>query len=143
MDLEKLKEILIKHEGSEQYAYEDSLGYITVGIGRCLDRRKGKGLSKREQLYLLQNDIDDCKRQLDPFVWYQNLDDVRKCVMIELCFNLGIHGLMGFKKMIAAIKKNDFETAMMELLDSKWATQVGKERQKNISYRLLHGKYPT
>src|SRR6185503_15017237 len=136
MDIEKLKQEIEKHEGSEQFAYTDSLGYISAGIGRCLDRRKGKGLTREEQLYLLSNDIDSCRAELDPFVWYQQLDDVRKCVMIELCFNMGIRGVLGFRKMIEALKSKNYDTAVIELKDSKWATQIGKDRVNNICYRL-------
>lgn len=141
--IDDLKKWLQANEGSEQFAYQDSLGYYSIGIGRCIDRRRGKGLSIAEQLYLLDNDIEDCKRDLNPFVWYQNLDDVRKCVMIELCFNLGIHGLLSFKRMLSALKEKDYPRAIAELKDSKWSTQVGKERISNICYRLKNGKYPT
>lgn len=140
--LENLKAILIAHEDRSQFAYEDSLGFITIGIGRCIDRRKGKGLSNKEQVYLLSNDIDECKNELEPFVWYQQLDDIRKCVMIELCFNMGIHGLLEFKRTLAAIKNKNFDLAIIELKDSKWSTQIGAERIKNICYRLKNGSYP-
>lgn len=140
--LENLKAILIAHEDRSQFAYEDSLGFITIGIGRCVDRRKGKGLSNKEQVYLLSNDIDECKNELEPFVWYQQLDDIRKCVMIELCFNMGIHGLLEFKRTLAAIKNKNFDLAIIELKDSKWSTQIGAERIKNICYRLKNGSYP-
>ena len=143
MDTSQLIECLKEAEGSKQFAYTDSLGYITVGIGRCLDRRKGKGLSPEEQLYLLNNDIEDCKHDLQPFPWYQQLDDVRKCVMIELCFNLGIAGLLKFKNMIAAIQSKSWQKAVDELLDSTWSSQIQESRKQNITYRLLNGAYPS
>lgn len=140
--IDGLKKSLLLNEGSEEFVYQDSLGYYTIGIGRCIDRRKGKGLSLSEQLYLLDNDIENCKRDLNPFVWYQNLDDIRKCVMIELCFNLGLHGLLSFKRMIAALNEKNYLRAISELKDSKWSTQVGKKRVANICYRLKNGSYP-
>lgn len=142
MDTSKLEEVIRKHEGCEQFAYKDSLGYLTIGIGRCIDRRKGKGLSLSESLLLLKNDIEDCKHELEHFAFYRALDDVRKCVLIELVFNLGIAGLLKFKHTIDAIERKDFKNAVLHLKDSKWATQVGQDRIDNICHRLEHGEYP-
>ena len=139
---QKLMHLLEQHEGCEQFAYKDSLGYYTISIGRCIDRRKGKGISKAESLYLLKNDIEACKHNLEKMTWYNALDDVRKCVLIELVFNMGMSGVLLFKKMISALKDKDFARAARELLDSKWATQVGKSRRDNIAYRMRHGDYP-
>ena len=140
---QQLIDCIIKAEGVEQFAYEDSLGFITIGCGRCIDKKRGKGLSREESLYLLNNDIKDCKLKLSPYPFYQELDPVRKEVLAELCFNLGIGGLLGFKRMIAAIQSKDFIAASLELLDSKWATQIQRSRRTSIAYRLKYGIYPT
>lgn len=143
MDDTKLIELLKEHEGCERFAYSDSLGYVTIGIGRCLDRRKGKGITPTEAIYLLQNDISDCKYELEKFKWYQIQDDVRKCALIELTFNLGISGLLGFKNMLVSLQQKDYIQAKNDLLESRWSSQVGSRRADNIAYRIEHGCYPT
>ncbi len=142
MDESKLIECIKKHEGCEQFGYIDSLGYLTISIGRCIDRRKGKGISPEEQIYLLKNDIADCKFELERYSWYLIQDDVRKCALIELVFNMGIGNLLKFKKFLAAMESKDYTLAHKELLDSRWAIQVKKERSKNIAYRIAYGTYP-
>lgn len=142
MDDTALINCIKEHEGSQRYAYSDSLGYITVGIGRCLDRRRGKGLSSQEQTYLLSNDIQECKDELEPLSWYQMQDDVRKCVLIEMCFNMGAANLFAFHKMIASLKDRDYKQATQEMRSSLWASQISRDRLENMCFRMTHGQYP-
>lgn len=132
---------LIEHEGMRKYAYKDSMGYITIGIGRCLDQGKGKGLSVDEMMLLLNNDINDCKKQLEQNYVYRTLGDVRQEVLIEMCFNLGYSGLMKFTKMLAALACKDFKAATKEAEDSAWAKQISIKRLQDILYRMETGKY--
>ena len=132
---------LVENEGVKRFAYKDSLGYVSVGIGRCLDQKKGKGLSIDECFYLLNNDLKECRSLLAGFNWYSKQDRTRQDVLVELCFNLGLKGLAAFKRMIAALEVNNYQVAVNELKDSLWATQVGKSRVDDITYRLLTGRY--
>lgn len=124
------------HEGLKLKPYKDTVGKLTIGIGRNLD---DVGLSKAEAYYLAQNDIRRRINRLEKFEWYRNLDEVRKKVIIDMAFNLGMGGLLSFKKMIKAIKLNDFPTAAAEMLNSKWANQVGV-RAKRLSKMMKTGK---
>lgn len=137
-----LRECLIDAEGYKKYAYQDSLGVWTIGVGRNIDNRFGKGLSNDEINYLLNNDIAQCTSQLENFNWYDIQDQVRKEVLIELCFNMGLPNLLLFNKMIASLSQKDYHEATVNLLHSKWATQVQKSRIESIVYRLVHGEYP-
>ena len=132
---------IIEHEGSMKFAYKCSQGKTTIGIGRNIDKEGGKGLSIDEQQYLLNNDINDCEKELSKYPWYTTLDKTRQEALIELCFNMGISRLLNFKKMILAITNKDFHLATHELLDSLWAKQVQKSRVENIRFRLLNGLY--
>lgn len=140
MDTTKLEELLEKHEGYRQFEYKDSLGFSTIGIGRCIQIGHGPGLSHDESIYLLRNDIYSAQSQLSPYLWYTCQDDVRKCALIELCFNLGIGGLLEFKHALAYMGAKDYLNAAKAFLDSKWALEVG-ERAKDISYRIEFGAY--
>ncbi len=136
-----LEHKLIEHEGMKKSAYEDSLGFLTIGIGRLIDARKGAGLSVDEIFYLMRNDIDRLHRELTNYSWFKCLNDVRQGVIIELAFNVGINGLLSFKRMIAALEPLNPPLAAKEMLDSKWAEQVGANRANDMASRLREGRY--
>lgn len=119
--------------------YECTMGALTIGVGRNLGEN---GITRDEAMLMLQNDIDRCVRELVKFSWFVRLDEVRKGVLIELNFNLGLSRLLKFKRMIEALKIMDYESAVHEMLDSKWSRQVGDNRSKNMAHRLLNGNYP-
>lgn len=141
MDDKKLIDRLIDHEGMRKFVYQDSEGYWTIGIGRCVDSRIGRGLSIDEQMYLLNNDISQCRKELRKTPFYSIQAPVRQDVLVELCFNLGIDKLLKFTKMLSAFTAKDYKKASAELVDSKWATQVQPSRVKDLQYRIEHGSY--
>ena len=139
--MDKLIEMLKRHEGMKTHAYKCSEGKITVGVGRNIDKQGGIGLSEDEIEYLLQNDIERVIVELSSeYEWFSYLDDVRKDVMINIAFNLGITRLRGFKKALAAMESGDYKTASTEFLDSRWAKQVGG-RALELSDILAVGSY--
>lgn len=131
-----LIEMIKRHEGFVSHGYKDSLGYLTIGYGRLIDSRKHGGISEDEAEYLLKNDIERVEKQLNRIEWYQNLDDKRKAVIVNMAFNLGITGLLQFKNMIAAIERKDYVRASMEMLNSRWASQV-KRRADELADIML------
>ena len=136
--MKNLIDLLVKHEGLRTKPYEDSVGVLTIGVGRNLD---DVGLSHDEIYYLLKNDIRRCEEELDnSFRWYKDLDQVRKDAMINLCFNLGISRLRKFKLALRAMEVRDYEDAADEFLDSLWATQVG-QRAMEVTYMIRFGEY--
>lgn len=119
--------MILRHEGMVLHAYQDSLGYWTIGVGRLIDKRKGGGISEDEAMYMLRNDISRCMvevRRALPF--FDTLLDIRQDVLINMVFNLGITKFLKFKKMIKALKERDYDEASKQMIDSKWAKQVGK-----------------
>jgi len=122
--LVRVKEQLIRHEGMRLKPYRCTAGKLTIGVGRNLDDR---GISKPEAMLLLDNDILNCETELLEHlpVVYTGLNETRKAVLINMCFNLGISGLLGFKNTLAFIGVRDFERAANNMLASKWAKQVG------------------
>lgn len=123
---EAIEDDLIRDEGFVPHAYQDSLGFWTIGVGRLIDRRKGGKLSEEECRYLLANDIRRTAEDLDrELAWWRSLSPARQRVMLNMCFNLGITGLGKFKNTLAAIEAGRFEDASRGMLASKWAKQVG------------------
>ena len=119
-----LRDLLIKHEGIKGKVYYDTEGVATIGVGRNLE---GVGVSVDEALLMLDNDIKrvlyDCWHE---FRWFAELSEDRQNVVASMVFNLGLEGFKKFKKMIAAIEKDDFTEAACQMVDSKWAAQVKK-----------------
>jgi lysozyme len=133
----KLKDLLIQDEGYRQFPYKCTAGKLTIGIGRNIEDR---GISKDEALFLLNNDIDVCLSELrNSFTFFDALNDARKIVLINMCFNLGIPKLMQFRKMREAIEQFNFVEASKQMLDSKWAKDVG-HRAERLAFIMEKGE---
>ena len=131
-----LIEQLIDHEGMELKAYKDTVGKITIGVGRNLD---DVGISGEEAMILLKNDIQRIVYQLDEKLdWWRELDPPRQRALISMGFNLGIYGLLKFKNTLEALKNKRWVEASDEMMDSKWASQVGR-RAEMLSQIMLTG----
>lgn len=131
-------QLITLHEEYVKHAYQDSEGYWTIGIGRLVDERLGGGISEGEANFLLGNDVTRCESELDDQIpWWRSLSSVRRMALTDMCFNLGIHRLMGFKNMLSALKSKDYSGAARHALDSKWASQVG-DRAKHIAHMFEH-----
>jgi lysozyme len=121
--LDRLKEQIKLHEGVEKKVYLDTEGIETIGVGRNL---RDRGLSNDEIEYILDNDIAICEEELiSNFEWYPELDEIRKRVLIDMVFNLGMPKLKQFAKMLSAVELKDWPEAASQMLDSRWAEQVG------------------
>lgn len=136
MNTDKLIKELKRDEGVRNTVYKDSVGIETIGVGRNLVDR---GLSGDEIDHLLLNDIKiaekDARYLIDN---YDDLSDARQRVLINMSFNLGQGRLSKFMRFIEAVEKEDFNTASIEMLDSKWARQVGV-RADRLSKMMKEG----
>lgn len=139
--MSKLIEQLKRHEGVRSHAYLCSNGKITAGVGRNLDEDGGIGLSVTEIEFLLSNDIERCRLELQAFSWFTDLDPVRQDALINMCFNLGMTRLLGFKNALACMAEGNYEQAAVEFLDSLWAAQVGN-RADEVAEMIRTGRYP-
>lgn len=112
-------------EGVKPSAYQDHLGYWTIGVGRLIDARKGGKLRDDEIAYLLNNDIEDRINALNKRLpWFQDLDDARKGVLLNMAFQLGTEGLLGFERTLSLIRDGKYDNAAHAMLQSKWAKQT-------------------
>ncbi len=133
----KLKEQLIKHEGLELEPYLDSVGVLTIGVGRNL---QDNGISYDEAIFMLENDIKRALEEIkSSFEWFEELNEVRQIVIANMVFNLGITRFSGFERTIEAIEEEDFTEAAREMMDSLWARQVGK-RARQLAVMMESGE---
>tara|TARA_R110000782_G_scaffold113294_1_gene203301 strand:+ start:361 stop:765 length:405 start_codon:yes stop_codon:yes gene_type:complete len=125
------------HEGLELKPYLDSsaVGILTIGYGRNLEDR---GITKEEAEMLLLNDLAISTKEGKKFHFYSHLSSARQDVIVEMIFNLGLTRFKKFKKTIKAIENKDFSSAADEMLNSKWAGQVG-QRAITLSNKFRAG----
>lgn len=135
--MNKLTKQLIRDEGCKLVPYRDTVGKLTIGIGRNLD---DNGITQDEANYMLQNDIALSVKELSQYGWFKRLDEVRQGALINMHFNLGLPRLLTFRKMIAALDAQDFKRAANEALDSRWANQVGA-RADRLARQLVTGEW--
>lgn len=129
-------DILIDHEGLKLKPYRDTAGKLTIGVGRNLD---DVGITKDEAIYLLKTDVDMVSvTATRTFPWFDGLSVPRKNVIMSMIFNMGLNGFLEFKNMIALIESGDFQGASQEMLNSRWANQVG-QRAVDLSQMLSQG----
>ena len=121
--VEQLREL----EGVVPHAYQDHLGFWTIGVGRLIDKRKGGGLSADEIEYLLANDVRRCRAALrKELPWIDRLNEPRQAVLIGMAFQMGVSGLLEFKQTLRAVEDERWPTAAAEMMRSKWAQQTPK-----------------
>jgi lysozyme len=131
---EALQSKLKKEEGLHLQSYECPTGYQSIGYGRNIEQ---VGIKKAEAEMLLQNDMEDIFLLLDKHIpmWkYENFNV--RLVLCDMCYNLGIKGLLKFKKFLNAVDESDYEEAALELKKSKYFTQVPNRAKRNIELVL-------
>jgi len=118
-----MKTDLVRDEGMRLHPYTDTVGKVTIGVGRNLD---DVGISETEALAMLDADIDrsieDLERNLP---WLFERPEPVQRALVNMCFNLGWPRLSSFRKMLTALELNEYDRAAAEALNSRWARQVG------------------
>lgn len=131
---------LIRDEGLRLRPYRCSAGKLTIGVGRNLD---DVGITEAEARHLLVNDIARTFAECSREPWWPAIADdaVRRRAMLNFAFNVGLPRLKGFKRALAALEIGNFDAAARELLDSRWAKQVGG-RARRIAHMIATGADP-
>jgi lysozyme len=145
-------DILKRHEGYRAKVYKCPAGKDTIGYGLNIEanplklsdseikRLRTSGTNQVEAEYYLKLVCNQIEAQLQRrLTWFADLDSNTKFVMINMSYNLGVEGLLEFKKTLGLIEKGQYSQASVEMLNSKWAKQVGN-RSKELSTILKTGK---
>lgn len=128
MNYEKL---IKKHEGIRLKPYKDTEGILTIGVGRNLE---DNGISEDEANYLLNNDIKHSIADVRSVIpEFDGLPENVKLVLVDMMFNLGINRFRLFKKMIAAVKSNNWPEMIAEMKDSKWCRELTSRCEDNAA----------
>lgn len=122
-------------EGDKQYPYKDTKGILTIGVGHNLE---AKGLPKPIRDALLEYDINEVYMSIqasDIRDIFNHVNDVRKAVLINIGFNVGVRGLLLFKKMINALLDGDYQRAANEIRNS----QLADGRKERLAKDMENG----
>jgi lysozyme len=133
----QLREDLIRDEDKRLKMYKDSEGIWTIGVGRNIQER---GIRDDEAELMLKNDMQEAYDETwRAFPHFAGLSVARQLVVLNMVFNMGIPRVRGFKKMWAAIERGNFSEAAVQMLDSKWARQVGA-RAARLANKMRDGQ---
>lgn len=148
---ERLVALLSRHEGYRSHVYDDGtgqpiapgshvVGHPTVGYGHCLDTR---GLTKPQAERLRDDVLDELEHELSlKLPIYARQVDPRRMALLELAYQCGVDGVLGFRKMLAHLEWREYGEARAELLDSAWARQTGAARVEAVAQMLGDGTWP-
>jgi lysozyme len=128
VDMAKAGQYILRNEGYRQHVYEDTEGIATIGIGFNLK----EGFTKEESMLILKHRMGKFIEELVERVpVFLTVSSVRKIVLLDMAYNLGINRLLKFRKMLAALGQGDFQLAATEMLDSRYAKQVKGRALRN------------
>ena len=142
--MDTLLDMLMRHEGVRIKPYHDTVGKLTIGVGRNLD---DVGITRDEAMYLLNNDVNKTVAWLrSTYPWFSELSPVRQDAVTDMAFNLGTTEgdpkFPDFHRFHEALSRHDYKAARERGLDSKWATQVG-HRANELMAMIETGQYQT
>lgn len=128
-------------EGRRKMLYRDSRGYLSIGVGRLLDPRKGGKLRDSEIDLMLENDYSEAEGECESaFSWFSGLNPPRQAALVNMCFQLGLPKLLGFRRMLQALRDAHWADARHHALDSEWAKQT-PDRARRVAYQLETGEW--
>lgn len=138
---------LKRHEGLSLVPYRCPAGFLTVGYGHNIDAGSGPDIKEDDRITeteaekLLELDLRAVGVSLDSALpGWRTLNEPRQAVILNMAFNLGTRGLLGFRKALAAIKAGEWDTAAAEMLDSKWRRDV-KGRAYELAEQIRTGRW--
>lgn len=135
MFIDDLKKLIVKHEGERLDMYQCPAGKWTIGVGHNLE---DNGISQAVSDLMFQGDVAESISDAFRFPWFNELTENRRIVIVSMIFNMGLSRFSGFKKTISYIEAGDYASAAGEMLDSKWARQVG-HRAEELSQMMEEG----
>src|SRR5690625_4948911 len=136
-----LKKQLLRDEGVVKHVYLDHLGYQTIGAGFLVDKRRGGGMPDAVIDFWLDYGVKQRRNALKAILPFFNaLDEVRQDARVNMAYQLGVNGLLGFNRTLNYLQRGDYELAAKEALNSSWAKQT-PARAARIAKQIKTGVY--
>jgi lysozyme len=137
MSITSIEELIAREEGLSLHAVPDTVG-VVIGYGRNLTTH---GISKEEAEYLRANDIRDARSECGTLPFYAGLSVPRQGVLLSMHFELGFHGLLTFRQMLAHLADGEWDKAADALLDSDYARAQVPDRAHRLSVQLRENRW--
>lgn len=138
MDFSQTMNLIKRHEGLELKPYRCPAGRLTIGYGRNLD---DVGIDEQEAENMLVRDMMKVVKGLrENIPGFDELTSARQAVLIDMAYNLGLEGLLKFKRMLGHVVTFEWAQAAEEMLNSKWARQVGS-RANRLATMMETGRW--
>ena len=126
--LTRTEQLILDEEGYSEKPYRCPAGKLTIGIGYNLDA----GMPLDEAVLLMRHRMDKIRYALN---------EARQAALISMAYQMGITGVLGFKRALHAAGRGLYDTASKEMLDSNWARQTPARAQRT-AYMMRYGKFP-
>lgn len=135
----QLRQDIEREEKRVPYGYYDSRGYLTCGIGFLIDKERGGRIPDAVMNFWLDYILDQIDEEMDTaFPWWRKQPDNVQRALAQMCYQIGLPKLLGFKKMLAALQAGNYGAAKIEGLDSAWAKQTPARATRVTDLFLVH-----
>lgn len=148
--------MIAMHEGIRQIAYRDSLGLWTIGVGHLLnavrdarlppalrDAVAARRLTGAQVAELFEIDLrEHTEALLTYYPWIQDLDEVRRAVLLDMAFNMGPAFLAGWPNFVLQLRHGNWQGAATNMRGTRWAKQV-KGRAERLARMVETGEWAT
>lgn len=138
---------LKRHEGFRPRVYLCTAGHRTIGYGHNLDScpvagiQDGDVISRSLADEILWQDLAPLERRLSRCIPHWNdITAARRAVLVNMAFNMGVDGLLKFRRMLGAVENSDWQRAADEMLESEWVKQV-KGRAFELARQMQTGEW--
>ena len=144
-----LRDDIRRHEGLRLIPYRCTEGYWTIGIGHKISddktitydvacRLSGAPWTESQSYDQCDRDIAAKQREVDRYLpSLCNWPPAWQEAAVEMAFQMGTEGLLGFKKLIRCANEGDGQGAHAAALDSKWAREDTPERAAEVAAKFL------
>ena len=133
--IDQIANDLKSDEGWVPHAYQDHLGFWTIGYGFLIDERKGGQIPEHIGEDWLRWEVADRFDALhEELPWLHSQPESVIRALVNMTYQLGLSGVLRFKKMLSALEEGDREKAAEEALDSRWAEQTPNRAHRVASW---------
>lgn len=123
--MSRLRDDIIRDEGFVPHAYQDHLGFWTIGYGFLIDQRRGGAIPSPVAEFWLDHELAERRRRLlQSLPWLADEPEPIQRALQNMAYQLGINGLLNFRRMLAAVQAGNYAEAAREALNSNWARQT-------------------
>lgn len=121
-----LIEDIKQEEGFSSIVYQCSEGFDTVGYGTRMP------ITKEEGVLLLEHRLNKTISGVKSSLYHLDIKDEAWDILYHLAYQIGLGGLLKFKRMIIALEAKDYYNASIEMKSSLWAKQTPNRANRLI-----------